>query len=273
VTNDGEGPHRGPGLGGAVSAAIPRILARTLGPVLRTGRGDSAFLNRLNRTHTESMLELSTAHWDALIRVLGVEDFQAILDIGCGSGAWLAPLARVNDRVVGIDIDGEVLDIARKRSSDAGNVEVRKMPAEQLDFPNDSFNAVTCLTVLPYVNQPVAIAEMARVLRQNGKLVLGTVGFGYYAKHVAEGIRHERLDAIRYGVDPILVAAGRAIAGNRVAPASVRSWSPRAVRQLIESHGFGVDRVFRNVDAADPSWPESYLARPVYFMTVATKRR
>ncbi len=273
LTDEGERQLGRQGLPATVYAMAPRVLSRMLGPVLRTRRrGGSAFLDRLSQTHEEAMLALPNDHWERLIRALGLVGFRALLDVGCGPGGWLAPLARVNARVVGIDRDDGVLDMARGRLGDAHNVEIRKMPAEKLDFADETFDAVTCFTVLPYLDQPRAIAEMARVLRRDGRLVLGTVGFGYYARHVVEGIRHEQLDAIRYGLDPILVAGGRAIAGAKVAPASLKSWSPRAVRRLLESHGFEVDRVVRDVGAADPSWPKSFLGRPVYFITFATKR-
>ena len=169
-------------------------------------------------------------------------------------------------------MDDALLDVARTTSSCADNVAIWNMSAESLRFADESFDAVACFTVLPYLDQPVALGEMVRVLRPNGRLLLGTVGFGYYAKHIAEGIRHEELDAIRYGLDPVLVAAARALAGNKIAPDSLRCWSPRAVRRLLESQGFAVDRVVRDVNAVDPSWPRSFLGRPVYFITFADKR-
>ena len=273
MTDDRERPARTRSSAATVYATVPRVLSRTLGPVLRMrAHGDSSFLDRLSQTHEEAMLALPEDHWNRLLRALGLAGFRELLDVGCGSGAWLTSLARLNNGVVGVDLDDAVLDIARERTSGADNVEIRKMAAESLDFPDESFDAVTCFSVLPYVDQPVAIHEMARGLRKNGKLVLGTVGFGYYAKHIAEGIRHERLEAIRYGLDPILVAGARALGGSTVASTSLKSWSPRAVRRLLESHGFTVDRVVRDVGAADPSWPKSFVGRPVYFIASATKR-
>jgi SAM-dependent methyltransferase len=218
------------------------------------------------------MLAFSDEHWERLIRALGFVGSRAILDVGCGSGAWLPTLARLNERVVGVDTDDDVLDIARRASRHADNVEIRKMSAESLDFVDDSFDLVICFSVLPYLAQPAAAREMARVLSPNGRLVVGTVGFGYYAKHVTEGIRADDPDSIRYGLDPVLVAAARALGGDGVAPTSLKCWSPRAVRRLLAGHGVAVDRVVRDVDAVDPSWPKSFLGRPFYFRAFGTKR-
>lgn len=263
--------HVRPRLGGAIHSTLPRLLSRTLGPVLRGGAAvDRAFLDRLDRTHAQAILAMSDQHWTGLIRSLGLTDCRAVLDLGCGAGAWLPALGKLNGRVVGVDIDDRALEIARTRAAEADNVEVRQMPAEALEFDAGSFDAVTCLSVLPYLDHAAAMRRIARVLSPNGRLVLGTVGSGYYAKHVVEGIRHDRLDVIRYGLDPILVAGGRAIAGDRIAPESVRSWSPRAVQKLLRKHGFAVDAVVCDVTAVDPSWPTRFFGRPVYFITVAS---
>jgi SAM-dependent methyltransferase len=261
------------GLGATVNDTVARLMVRTLGPLLRArGDGDSGFLDPKNRSHSDAMYGLTTEHWRRVVRTFGVVDFQTVLDVACGSGDLLAPLAESNSKVVGVDLDAEMLDLARARSSSAGNVEIREMSAESLAFDDGSFDAVTCFSALPYLDQERAISEIARVLRPGGRLVLGTVGSGYYVKHIAEGARHEDLDAIRYGLDPILVSAGRAMSRGRLAPTSLRTWSPRTVRRALEAHGLKVDRSVHDVDVINPGWPTSVLALPVYFVVFASKR-
>ena len=251
--------------------ALPSVLAQVLGPVLRLRDGDPAFLDRFTRTHEQAMLSMPDEHWEGIIHTFGLAGAGELLDVACGAGAWLAPLAGTNTRVVGVDIDDGLLDLARERCAGVANIEIRQMSAESLDVPDDSFDAVTCFTALPYLDQDVAIAEMGRVLRPGGRLVVGTVGSGYYAKHVTEGIRAGNVEAIRYGLDPVVVAAAKSVTGGRAAAGSLRSWSPRAVRRLLGGHGFKVDRTIRSVEAVDPSWPERYLARPFYTITFATR--
>jgi SAM-dependent methyltransferase len=217
------------------------------------------------------MSVLSEEHWERLIRAFGIAGVGEVLDVACGSGDWLVPLARLNPRVIGVDLDAGMLDLARARSFGATNVDIRRMSAESLQFADGDFDAITCFTALPYLDQPVALGEMARVLKPGGRLVLGTVGPGYYAKHVAEGIRHQDTPAISYGLDALIVAAGRAVRGDRFAPASLKAWGPRAVRRLLSDHGFVVERILRDVDPLNPSWPTSCLGLPVYFVAFATK--
>jgi SAM-dependent methyltransferase len=257
-----------------MQGVLVQVLTRTLGPVLRArGEGDARFRDPRHRSHADAIAAFPDEHWERVVERFNLVGTGTVLDVACGSGDWLPALARVNDRVVGTDIDEGMLDLARTRSLGSENVEIRAMPAEALDFPDAAFDAVTCFTALPYLDQDAALREVARVLRRGGQLVLGTVGSGYYAKHVAEGIRHDEPGAVRYGLDPIVVAAGRTVAGSRFAPASLRSWGPRAVRRLLTRHGLAVEGVRRDVDPVDPTWPSRCLGRPLYFVVFARKHQ
>ncbi len=101
-----------------------------------------------------------------------------VLDVGVGTGAVLLPAAlRVGPvgRVVGIDLSSAMLKQARRASDEAGltNVELHKMDAEQLTFPEDSFDAVACgfgLFFLP--SMETGLREMLRVSRKGARLGL-----------------------------------------------------------------------------------------------------
>lgn len=253
-------------------AAFGRVVTRAVGPVLRLdGRRDSPFLDRRRASHEDAMLAQSDDHWDALIERYGLRGFESILDIGCGAGAWLPAMARQNARVVGVDVDDGPLALARRQAAEYPAIEIARMSAEELAFPDGSFDAVVCFSSLPYLDEDVALAEMRRVLRPGGRLAIGTVGSGYYAKHVAEGIRSDDAEAVAYGLDPIIVSLARAVAGRRVASSSLRAWTPRALRRLLARHGFQLESVRRDADAVDPTWAATYLGRPVYFIEFARK--
>lgn len=263
---------RSHGAGGDLVGTLAQLLSRTAGPLVRSRQDpDAAFLGPHARSHAGAMARLSDEHWDTLIREYGLRDRGAILDVACGSGDWLAALARHNSRVVGIDLDDEMLAFARERSAGAADVELHKMSAEELDLPDAEFDVVTCFSSLPYFDQRAAIGEMSRVLKRGGQVVIGTVGPGYYAKHIGEGMRHDDVTAVRYGLDALLVAAARRVRGDGFASGSLRAWSPRAVRNLLNDAGLSVDRVVKSTDPIDPAWPNSFLGRPLYFTVFATK--
>lgn len=96
-----------------------------------------------------------------------------ILDVACGSGAFLKDLKAAFPRaaIAGIDLSEPYLAQARKRTG-LGGV---KAKAEALPFADSSLDAVTCVYLfheLPPRVRPVAAASLARVLKPGGVLVL-----------------------------------------------------------------------------------------------------
>jgi ubiquinone/menaquinone biosynthesis C-methylase UbiE len=82
---------------------------------------------------------------DLLIRDLQIPEDPTVLDVGCGTGiSTFQLMKRVQGRgkFYGIDISQKMLDLARARAADLGygNVEFSKGDAEQLDFPESSFD-------------------------------------------------------------------------------------------------------------------------------------
>jgi phosphatidylethanolamine/phosphatidyl-N-methylethanolamine N-methyltransferase len=98
-----------------------------------------------------------------------------ILEVGVGTGLSL-PFYSSETRIVGIDISEEMLQRARTRVSERGLHHVEAlmvMDAEQLTFPDESFDVVTAQCVVNTVPNPqAALEEFARVLRPDGEIIL-----------------------------------------------------------------------------------------------------
>ncbi|WP_342670863.1 class I SAM-dependent methyltransferase [Pseudonocardia acaciae] len=101
-----------------------------------------------------------------------------VLEVGVGTGLNLAHYPP-DAAVTGIDISPAMLAIARKRAADLGrDVELRTGSAEALDFDiaglnTGRFDTVVCTFSLCAVpDHRRAVAEMARVLRPGGWLLL-----------------------------------------------------------------------------------------------------
>ena len=98
----------------------------------------------------------------------GITDGQKVLDVGCGPGALTAELA---DRlgasaVTAADPSESFVDALRERHPD---VTALRASAEDLPFPNDTFDATLAQLVVHFMNEPVAgLGEMARVTRSGG---------------------------------------------------------------------------------------------------------
>jgi ubiquinone/menaquinone biosynthesis C-methylase UbiE len=105
-----------------------------------------------------------------------------VLDVAAGRGAILFPASeRVGStgRVVGIDIAGGMIDQMKAQIARRGlkQAEAYVMDAEQLDFPDASFNYVLCgFGVFFFPQFQRALAEFSRVLVPGGHLVLSTWG-------------------------------------------------------------------------------------------------
>jgi SAM-dependent methyltransferase len=111
----------------------------------------------------------------AVLRGLEVAKLVAgmtILDVGCGTGRWLRRFENLGFRPAGLDMTVGMLSLARKnltRSPLVGGESFR------LPFNDATFDAVSDITVVqhqPHSCQPQAIAEMLRVIKPGGKLIL-----------------------------------------------------------------------------------------------------
>jgi len=103
-----------------------------------------------------------------------------VLEIGCGYGFAMEAFAAMVKRIVGTDVVPEILEIARERLASRGivNFDVACQPAQQIDFPEASFDVVFADNVWEHLH-PDDAAECARralrILRPGGHLIIITV--------------------------------------------------------------------------------------------------
>ena len=93
------------------------------------------------------------------------------LDAGCGHGFQTALLKELGWDTHGIDLAGELLALARRR---VGGAAFARADIAQLPYDDGTFDVVSCCgSTLSFVADPdAALAEMARVLRRGGRLLL-----------------------------------------------------------------------------------------------------
>jgi ubiquinone/menaquinone biosynthesis C-methylase UbiE len=98
----------------------------------------------------------------------------AILDVGCGTGKLLksARTRFPGARLVGVDAAEEMVKYAQASTPD-GAIEFRQATAEDLPFPDASFDLVfSTMTFHHWSNQARGSAEVARVLAPGGRWLL-----------------------------------------------------------------------------------------------------
>ena len=109
-----------------------------------------------------------------LLQGVPIDPGMSVLDIATGKGAVLVPAARrvgPQGHVIGVDLSTAILREAQKAIDASGlrNVELRRMDAESLDFPEKSFDVVTCAFALfMYPDMDAALSEMHRVCKPDG---------------------------------------------------------------------------------------------------------
>lgn len=98
-----------------------------------------------------------------------------ILDVATGTAGVAIALAHATQAdIVGVDLSEPMLEVGRQRVTAAGldrRIRLQHARAEQLPFPDESFDVVTFTYLLRYVADPaVTLVELARVLRPSGGL-------------------------------------------------------------------------------------------------------
>ncbi|HXJ09145.1 MAG TPA: class I SAM-dependent methyltransferase [Burkholderiales bacterium] len=96
-----------------------------------------------------------------------------VLDIGCGTGELLSRLAAKypEARLSGLDPVPEMLEMARRKLSE--RVDLRVGWANELPWPDGTFDLVVSCNMFHYITHPVdAVREMERVLKPGGRIVI-----------------------------------------------------------------------------------------------------
>ena len=113
-----------------------------------------------------------------LCREAGLAPGMRVLDLACGSGHPALDIARLvspRGSVVATDLVPEMVEATARRAQAAGldNLEGLVMDAEAMDYPDASFDAVTCRFGIMFCPQPdVAVGEVRRVLKAGGSFTM-----------------------------------------------------------------------------------------------------
>lgn len=121
------------------------------------------------------MSEQLITDYNYIIRQLG--DFEEpILDIGTGMGGIAQAISSRRWHVISIDMDLNVLTEVGEQARDLNiydNLDLVVANAENIPFPNESFETVICFNLLHHLlDYEPPLYELYRVLTNGGKLLL-----------------------------------------------------------------------------------------------------
>ena len=96
----------------------------------------------------------------------GIQAGQKVLDVGAGTGALATELVRRGAQVAAAEPSPSFVAALERRLPDA---DVHAAPAEDLPWPDETFDAALAQLVLTFMNDaPAGVAEMRRVVRPGG---------------------------------------------------------------------------------------------------------
>lgn len=131
-------------------------------------------------TENESNLFNAWYERPEMLRLAGDVAGLRILDAGCGSGPLSAELLSRGAHVSGVDASAAMVDLARRRLGEGVDLRVADLGAP-LPFEDAAFDVVVASLVLHYLQDwSVALAELRRVLRPGGRLLVSVNHPGAY---------------------------------------------------------------------------------------------
>jgi SAM-dependent methyltransferase len=153
------------------------------------------------------------------------------LEVGPGSGVYLALLAQLFDEVVAVDIEETFLDNARTLASQVTNLTVVADDITCTRLPAHSFDVVLCSEVIEHIaDSRAALRGMHDLLRPGGLLVLSTPQ------------RHSPLELVgRVAFLPGVITIVRSVYKEPIlATGHINLLTPRQAREQLDEAGFEV---------------------------------
>ncbi|WP_060886785.1 class I SAM-dependent methyltransferase [Streptomyces caniscabiei] len=129
-------------------------------------RGSAAYYER-------GRLPYAPGFADVLARALGLDGRGRLLDVGCGPGTVLLPMARYVTEAVGVDPDEDMLAEAERRARRRGVTNARWVAARAEDLPAGlgTFRAVVFAQSFHWTDRDRVAATVLRMLEPDGALV------------------------------------------------------------------------------------------------------
>lgn len=204
------------------------------------------FSSEASRYLENSFTKNTLAEVDFIVRELGLQKGQSVLDVGCGTGRHSLELARRGYRCTGIDQSREMLDVARGLAADAG-LKVRFVEGDASTTNlGERFDHAICLCegAFSLVEQGTGPVEYHQGILQNIRAMLKADGM--FLLTALNGLRmiraHSDQDVAEGRFDPTTITATEQQTGPEGTKLTVveKGFLPSELRDLLHSAGFEV---------------------------------
>ncbi len=158
-----------------------------------------------------------------------------LLDVGSGSGAFLARMRDLGWDVAGVEPDPEGARFARARYG----LQIHNSTLADAALQENSFDVLTIHHVIEHVSDPVEfLRRCRRVLKPGGRVILVTPNI--------KSLGHYIFSRFWMPLDP---------------PRHLLLFSPTALGNVVKLAGFQIERTFTPTSGARDSWYFSYVIR------------
>lgn len=111
-----------------------------------------------------------------LLEEMRLQPGHLVADVGCGPGADIASMASLvgdTGKVIGVDGDPEMVDVAQRRYAGYSNVDIREGDAHQLKLDDGAVDRARTDRILQHVADPQAVVgQLARIVRADGLVTM-----------------------------------------------------------------------------------------------------
>jgi SAM-dependent methyltransferase len=180
---------------------------------------------------------------DTVLGFLGSAPIDRVLEVGCGTGHWLALMSGHARCVAGVDLSMNML--ARARTMAAGAALVRAS-AEQLPFGGTGFDRIVCVNALHHFGSREGFfAEARRLLKPGGGLL--TIGLDPHANRDQWWVYDyfpKTLDVDRARFAPVRILRGEVTKAGFTWAESFEADRIESSRSLRDAFPSGLERGF-----------------------------
>ena len=139
---------------------------------MKLNRIEFLLMNNPLRANIQKRYELKI-----LRKMSSIKNIDIALEIGCGNGNGTRLINKyfTPKKIIAIDLDEKMIDVAQKRNK-GSNFVFKVMDASKLDFPDNYFDTIFDFGIIHHIsNWKDCIKELRRVLKPNGEIILEEV--------------------------------------------------------------------------------------------------
>ncbi|MDQ7062679.1 MAG: methyltransferase domain-containing protein [candidate division KSB1 bacterium] len=248
-------------------ASLVETLSSSLGP------NDAGFLQRVYEDGLEK--------YRNRLHQIGFHRLDTVLDAGCGFGQWAFALASDVEKVIGVDVSNNRINVCNQLAKYLGieNTHFLVATLENLPLPTESVDGIFCYSTIYLTDYRKTLKEFYRILRKGGRIYICTNGPGRYVYEIIQNPRstpdfNMRLYALKTFRNTLLGRWHHLSAQN-----GARIMSPSATKRRMEQIGFhilgigpeGSVEVTRMPKKAEPFHSATYLGLTNVFEILAKK--